>query len=160
MKHTNFPLFIDSTDKKVIVYGCGAIATRRIKTLLKFQFQIDVIGRTPSCELETLLEESENYGRIKLYRKTIDDSDILKINQETFLVVAATSDREINNKIAERAKKYGVFHSIADAKNECDVFFPAVRSKDEVVVGIAGDGSDHNKTRKIADDIGDFLDNY
>lgn len=160
MKHTNFPLFIDSTDKKVIVYGCGMIATRRIKTLLKFNFHINIIGRTPSAELLSLLENRENNRSIKFTKKPIEDSDILKINKETFLVVAATSDREINKKIAERAKKCGVFHSIADAKEECDVFFPAVRSKDRVVVGIAGDGSDHKKTRKIADDIGEFLDKY
>ena len=159
MKHTNFPLFIDSTDKKVIVYGCGVIATRRIKTLLNFKFQIDVIGRTPSKELEALLDESESCERIKFYRKPINDSDISKINKETFLVVAATSDKNINNIIAARAKECGVFHSIADAKDECDVFFPAVRTKDEVVIGIAGDGSDHKKTRKIADDIGNFLEN-
>lgn len=160
MKYTNFPLFVESTNKKVIVFGCGIIATRRIKTLLKFQFKTDVIGRTPSTELTSLLEDSENNGCIRFIQKAIEDSDISKINQDTFLVVAATSDREINNKIAERAKKCGVFHSIADAKDECDVFFPAVRSKDEVVVGIAGDGSDHKKTRKIADDIGNFLENY
>lgn len=159
MKHTNFPLFVDSTDKKVIVYGCGLIATRRIKTLLKFKFQIDVIGRTPSRELEALLDESESCERIKFYRKTINDSDISKINKETFLVVAATSDRDINNKIADRAKECDVFHSIADSKDECDVFFPAVRTKDEVVIGIAGDGSNHKKTRKIADDIGALLEN-
>lgn len=158
MKHTNFPLFIDSTDKKVIVYGCGVIATRRIKTLLKFKFQIEVIGRTPSKEFEALLDESESCERIKFHRKPIDDSDISKINKEIFLVVAATSDRNINNKIAERAKESGVFHSIADAKDECDVFFPAIRTKDEVVVGIAGDGSNHQKTREIADNIGDLLD--
>lgn len=159
MKHTNFPLFIDSTDKKVLVYGCGLIATRRIKTLLMFKFQIEVIGRTPSKELEALLAESKICKRIEYHRKQIDDSDISKINKETFLVVAATSDRNINNKIAERAKECGVFHSIADAKDECDIFFPAVRTKDEVVVGIAGDGSNHKKTREIADDIGTLLKN-
>lgn len=159
MKHTNFPLFIDSTDKKVIVYGCGVIATRRIKTLLKFKFQIDVIGRTPTVEFEKLLYEPENSEQIKFCRKPIDDSDISKINKNIFLVVAATSDRDINNKIAERAKECDVFHSIADSKDECDFFFPAVRSKDEVVVGIAGDGSNHKKTRKIADDIGTLLEN-
>lgn len=159
MKHTNFPLFIDSTDKNVIVYGCGLIATRRIKTLLKFKFQIYVIGRTPSKEFEKLLWEPENFEQIKFYRKPIDDFDISKIDKKVFLVVAATSDRNINNKIAQRAKECDVFHSIADAKDECDVFFPAVRSKDEVVVGIAGDGSNHKKTRKIADGIGIFLEN-
>ena len=159
MKHTNFPLFVDSTDKKVIVYGCGLIATRRIKTLLKFKFQIDVIGRTPTMEFEKLLYEPENSEQIKFCRKPIDASDIFKIDKKFFLVVAATSNRDINNKIAERAKEFGVFHSIADAKDECDVFFPAVRTKDEVVIGIAGDGSNHKKIRKIADDIGKFLEN-
>ena len=36
-----FPMFIDLSDKNIVVAGGGNIATRRIKTLLKFTRNIN-----------------------------------------------------------------------------------------------------------------------
>ena len=38
-----FPLFIDLSDKNIVVAGGGNIATRRVKTLLKFTRNITVV---------------------------------------------------------------------------------------------------------------------
>ena len=39
-----FPMFIDLSDKKIIVVGGGKIATRRVTTLLQFTRNITVIA--------------------------------------------------------------------------------------------------------------------
>ena len=39
-----FPLFVDISEKKIVVIGGGAIATRRVKTLLSFEPQIVVVA--------------------------------------------------------------------------------------------------------------------
>ena len=39
-----FPLFVDLTGKKAVVVGAGKIATRRVKTLLPFLGEIQVIA--------------------------------------------------------------------------------------------------------------------
>lgn len=153
-RHEYFPLFIDSKGKKVLVFGAGKIATRRIGTLIKFSFDVEVVGRTPTDELLCWAKE----GLVEFSRREITKKDIEKISENVFLVIAATSSREINNAIAKQCKDKCVYHSIADAREECDVFFPGIRTYDEVVVGIAGDGSNHNKTKKIADFIGECLD--
>ena len=38
-----FPMFIDLSDKKIVVVGGGNIATRRIRTLLQFTRNITAI---------------------------------------------------------------------------------------------------------------------
>lgn len=152
-KYETFPLFVKSSGKKVLVIGSGTIATRRIITLAKFGFQINVIGTSPTDEV--LLLEAE--GRIDFEDRHFNEEDLNLIDKDIFMVVAATDNRSINKIVGEKAAKVGVFHSIADAKEECDFFFPAVREKDDVVIGVAGDGRDHKKTRKIADFIGDKL---
>ena len=37
-----FPLFVDLTQKKVLVVGAGKIASRRVKTLLPFAGEVAV----------------------------------------------------------------------------------------------------------------------
>ncbi len=152
-KHDFFPLFVDSRGKKALVFGAGKIATRRIGTLIKFNFQVEVIGRTPTEQLSVWVRE----GLVDFNRREITKRDFEKISEDVFLVVAATSSRELNKAIGSCCMGAGVYHSIADAKEECDFFFPAIRTCQEVVVGIAGDGNDHHKTKAIADSIGECL---
>lgn len=55
-----FPLFVDISEKKIVVIGGGAIATRRVKTLLSFEPQIVVVAPEVTGELEEL-EKKKNY---------------------------------------------------------------------------------------------------
>ena len=49
-----FPMFIDLSDKNIVVAGGGNIATRRIKTLLKFTRNITVVATKVTQELMDL----------------------------------------------------------------------------------------------------------
>ena len=51
-------MFIDLTDKKILVAGGGTIALRRIRTLLKFRADIRVIA-PELCEELAQLERKE-----------------------------------------------------------------------------------------------------
>ena len=54
-----FPLFVDISEKKIVVIGGGAIATRRVKTLLPFAPQIVVVAPEVTGELEELENEKK-----------------------------------------------------------------------------------------------------
>lgn len=49
-----FPMFIDLSDKKIVVVGGGNIATRRIRTLLQFTRNITAIAPKSTMELQEL----------------------------------------------------------------------------------------------------------
>ena len=54
-----FPLFVDISEKKIVVIGGGAIATRRVKTLLPFEPQIVVVAPEVTGDLEELEKEKK-----------------------------------------------------------------------------------------------------
>ena len=49
-----FPMFIDLSDKNIVVVGGGNIATRRVKTLLSFTRNIRVIAPKVTMEMMEL----------------------------------------------------------------------------------------------------------
>ena len=49
-----FPLFIDLTEKKVVVYGAGVIASRRVETLLAFTSSLTVFAPEASERVQSL----------------------------------------------------------------------------------------------------------
>ena len=56
-KKPYFPMFIDLTEKKVVVAGAGTIAKRRIRSLLNFTNHLTVIAPEVNKELKSLEAE-------------------------------------------------------------------------------------------------------
>lgn len=149
-KKTHFPLFISSSGKEVVVFGGGTIATRRVKTLIKFDFNITVISPTITKEIKLLVDEKQVAYIQSEYKQE-------HINNQ-YLVLACTNDEVINNVIGEMSKTKGILTSVCSDKDQCDFYFPAIIETEDVIIGIVGDGSDHKAVRRTADKIRRGLD--
>lgn len=142
---SHFPLFLPTAGKKVLVVGGGTIATRRVRTLCRFDWQVTVIAPELTEEAQSLARE----GRILWEKREFRSEDV----EGMFLVVAATDCREVNHLAGEAAKQQGIFVSVADSREECTFFFPAIAENNYVVAGIAGDGSSHRETARSAEKV-------
>ena len=76
-----FPMFVDLTDKKVVVAGAGTIAKRRIRAMLEFTEHLTVIAPEVNPELRTLEEQ----GKLTVLRKAYEREDLY----DAALVIAA-----------------------------------------------------------------------
>lgn len=140
-----FPMFISLNGKRGVVIGGGTIAFRRISTLLEFGCDLTVIAPKLCPSLEQLVQNLPE--RIHWECREYAPGDL----EGAFLAVAATDQREVNHQVFLECRKSGVLASIADRKEECDFYFPAVIRQDTMVVGVNGGGTDHKKVRQTAD---------
>ena len=136
-----FPMFVDLSDKKIVVVGGGNIATRRIKTLLQFTRNITAVA--PKTTMELL--ELGKAGFVNLINRPVKRSDFTM----AFMVIAATNDWKLNDEIYRVCKEEGIYVNVADDKSKCDFYFPGIYMQDEVVVGITASGLNHKKARKV-----------
>ena len=136
-----FPMFVDLSDKKIVVVGGGNIATRRIKTLLQFTRNITAVAPKTTMELHELGKA----GFVNLINRPVKRSDFTM----AFMVIAATNDWELNDEIYRVCKEEGIYVNVADDKSKCDFYFPGIYMQDEVVVGITASGLNHKKARKV-----------
>lgn len=95
-----FPLFVDLTGKKAVVVGAGKIATRRVKTLLPFLGEIQVIAPKASGEILELAEQGEVIYQKKCYER----EDLY----DAHMVLAATNDTKVNEDIYSACKCLGI----------------------------------------------------
>lgn len=140
-----FPLFVDLSDKRVVVVGGGKIATRRVKTLLKFTRNVTAIA--PKTTVELL--ELGKTGFVTLIQRPVKRSDF----DRAYMVVAATNDWKLNDEICKVCREQGIYVNVADDKSKCDFYFPGIYMKDETVIGITASGMDHSKVRRIREAI-------
>ena len=138
-KPMKFPLFLDLTDRTVVLVGGGTIAARRIGTLRLFGCRIVVIAP----ELKASAEG------VTWIRRPYRSGDL----EGAFLAIAATNDRAVNRQVGEEAHSLGIPVSVADCESECSFYFPAVCTGEELVAGVVSSGKDHHKTARAAKEI-------
>lgn len=140
MQKPYFPLFIDMSQKKIVVIGGGRIAERRVKTLLEFAEYIQIVSPEVTETLYCLAKR----GRIGWSRERYT-AEALK---EADVVLAATNDGLCNEQIAMECKRRGILVNAAHEKELCDFYFPAVVVHEQVTAGITANGRSHAQAKE------------
>lgn len=145
-----FPLFVDLSEKHIVVIGAGNIASRRIKALLDFAGKITVIA--PEIA-EEILSVSEN-GNLCCFQRCFEEGDLHGAD----LVLAATDDAALNVTIGKLCREKKIPVNVSHDKSLCDFYFPGIVHKDDVVIGVTASGKDHSQARAITEKIRNVLD--
>lgn len=148
-----FPLFINIENQNILIVGAGSIALRRAKTLLNFGAKVTMISESfgeLEDESKKEMEKLIKLHKIEYVHRDFRTSDIDSVWD---MVIAATNDKEVNEKIYALCKEQGILVNVASNRRLCDFFFPAVAMNEDVTVGIVGDGIQHQKVKSTAEDI-------
>ena len=130
-----FPLFVDLTGRQCLVVGCGKIGAHRAEVLLRYGAKVTVVS-----------PEGEPPEGAEWVKRAFRPEDL----DGTFLVTAATDNRQVNHEVYTHCISKNIWVSTADNREECTFFFPAVRTGAGLSVGLVSDGSDHKKTARAA----------
>lgn len=146
-----FPLFIDLSEKKLVVFGAGRIARRRITVLSQFTPALTVIA--PDClpEVEALAAE----GKIRYLKKVYEEEDL----EGADIVFAATNDHAVNDRIHGDCIKRGITVNVSTDRSKSDFYFPGIARKGNIVVGVTASGKDHAGARKVSEKMRELLEN-
>lgn len=144
-----FPVFVDLSDKKIVVVGAGTIAKRRIRALVDFTDHLFVIAPEVNPELRDL----EAAGRLTIVRRKYAKEDI----RGASLVIAATNDNRLNQDIYSDCKEAGILVNVCNDKTRCDFYFPVLAYDDTIVAGVSSAGRDAAGSKRVANQIREML---
>jgi precorrin-2 dehydrogenase/sirohydrochlorin ferrochelatase/precorrin-6A/cobalt-precorrin-6A reductase len=139
-----FPFFLNIRNKRVVVAGGGAIALRRVKTLLRFDCFIEIIA--PELRGELAAAAAANPDRVSVALRPFVAGDC-----HGDYLLALSNDRELNHRISLECLEKNIPVSVADRREESTFYFPAVILRDNIVLGLSSGGTDHALARKTAD---------
>jgi len=127
-----FPMFAKLTGRQVLVVGGGAVGEAKIRSLLDTGAQIRVVA----LQASPVVREWADAGTIDLEERAFAPADLEGI----FLVVAATSSRELNEFIFGEAQRRGILCNVVDVPELCDFFYPAVVRRGDLQIAISTAG--------------------
>ncbi len=147
-----FPLFIDLKGKKIVIIGAGNVAARKIEILTRYNACIYVIG----LEIHSDIQEYENKKQIKVFNRKYSNSDI----DEAFLVIAATSNRLMNEDIYDYAINKNIWINVVDNPKLCTFVFPSIVKRGDLVIGISTSGSCPTFSKKMREKLEGIIPTY
>lgn len=129
-----FPLFIDLTGRNCLVVGAGPVAVRKIQHLLDFNATVRVVSPEAEPEIHTWAAQ----GWLTYLPREYCAADL----SGAFMVIAATSDRGVNEAVCQEASAQGLWVNVADHHpGEGNFGFPALVRREQLVIGISTSGS-------------------
>ena len=141
-----FPMFLDITGKKILVYGAGKIASRRVASLLRFEPSVTVCAPKASKMIQKASEEKKLTWLKEAYLPG-------SIPEDTWMTLAATNDPFINEEICQECREKHILVNVCSNQELCDFQFPGIAAKGDLVIGVNAGGKDHALARKWTDKI-------
>ena len=108
-------------DKLVIVVGGGNEAQKRINSLLKQDCEIIVISDSVNSQIKKLVKAK----KIKLKKQKIQDTKFIS-KFKPDIIITTTSDKKINQKIINNAKRRKIIVYSSDNPEDSDFSNPAI----------------------------------
>jgi precorrin-2 dehydrogenase/sirohydrochlorin ferrochelatase len=127
-----YPVHLDIKTRNCLVVGGGAVATRKVNTLLECGATVTVVSPNPTPQLTKLAAE----GSITLKERTYRTDDLAN----RFLVIGATDDEALNRQISRDAEQTNTLCNIADRPEACNFILPSIVHRGDLVITISTSG--------------------
>jgi len=129
---TLFPAFLKLKDRPVLVVGGGSIAASKISGLVQAGARVTVV----SPELSSQLAESVRNREIEWLPRRFEPDDL----DGKFLVLAATSLRDLNASVYHEADKRQVLCNAVDDIDHCHFYYGSIVQRGDLQIAVSTNG--------------------
>jgi siroheme synthase-like protein len=136
-----YPVFIELQDRRVLVVGGGAVAERKVESLLEAGALVTLV----SPDLTTQLMGHASANRITVRQRTFNASDIDGMS----LVISATDDPAIQTEVASIAASKNILVNTVDKPELCTFIVPAILRRGEITIAISTSGKSPSLAAEI-----------
>ena len=139
-----FPVFFKLNRLHVLVVGGGNIGHEKVNALLENcpEANITIVATWFQAELTELVKHAPN---VELIQKPFSCGDMLGKD----LAIAATSDKELNMHIWEKAKCSRVLINVADTPELCDFYLGSIVQKGHLKIAISTNGKSPTVAKRL-----------
>ncbi|MBN2110412.1 MAG: bifunctional precorrin-2 dehydrogenase/sirohydrochlorin ferrochelatase [Methanosarcinaceae archaeon] len=143
------PLLIDMTGRRIVIFGGGTVGERKA-LLFSGYADVTVISRSFTPAIRDISEKN-NVHLVKADAGKLSDDEIGGFVDGAFLVIPATSKRDINGRIAAVARKKNILTNQVDAIG--DVTVPSVIKRGDLTISISTAGSSPAFSRYVRQQV-------
>lgn len=145
-----YPIFVSLAHRAVLVVGGGAVAERKVAALLAAQAQVTVNAASLTPQLQRWVRDGLVSHRPESFRESW--------LEQVWLVIAATSDRELNSLVATLGELRRIFVNVVDDAQLSSFHVPAVIDRAPLSIAISSGGDAPMLARLVRERLETLLD--
>jgi len=134
-------MFLKLEGRQCLVVGAGNVGEPKIGGLLDTGARIRVVA----LDASPAVREWARSGKIELELRPFSSDDL----DGAFLVVVATSSRNLNERVYHEAQSRGVLCNVVDVPDLCDFFYPAVVRRGDLQIAVSTAGQSPSLAQQI-----------
>ena len=124
-----FPIFLTANKINAIVIGGGDVAARKIELLLKTTTKITILCAKVNSNVARLI----NTHQLTWLNYHYTHDHLSPFN----LVIAATDDTKVNQKIYQEAERLNVLINVVDQPELCSYITPAIIDRNPMIIAMS-----------------------
>lgn len=136
-----YPLFADLAGEPVTVVGGGAVAERKVCTLLEHGARVTFVAPEATPVLAGLAAE----GSVAWVRREYEPGDLA----DALLVVCATDDTAVNESVYAEAQGRHQLVNVVDVPALCNFIVPSVLRRGRLQIAVSTGGASPSAAREI-----------
>src|SRR5918912_2556370 len=133
--------------RRCVVVGGGEIGLEKVEGLLASGGRVVLVAPDAVAELQDLAAENSIAWERREYRP----ADL----EGTFIVIAATSDTDVNIRIYDDAERRAMLVNVVDVPPLCNFILPAIIRTGPLAIAISTAGASPALAKRIRDEIAD-----
>ncbi|SEN25622.1 precorrin-2 dehydrogenase / sirohydrochlorin ferrochelatase [Mesobacillus persicus] len=146
---SEYPAMIRLTGKKVTVIGGGKVAERKIDSLLQAGGSVVVV----SPDVTEPIKQWAKDMQLTWISKDFEPRDV----NDAFLVIAATNQRDVNEKVFQAVNEYQLIN-IVDHPEKSNFIVPSTFRQGHLTIAISTSGASPGLAKKIKRDLANQYD--
>ena len=140
-----YPVYLDLKGRDVLVVGGGSVAEGKALQLLEAGARVTVV----SPQLTEALRAAADRGEITHLDGSFAEGDL----NGAFLVIGATDDRKVNEKVAKAAGERGMLCNVVDQPDLCNFITPALVTRGDLQISVSTGGGSPTLTQRVKREV-------
>ena len=144
-----YPIFLDVTDRPVLLVGGGHVGLEKIGKLVDAGAQVTVVAPELIPELRAFIDD----GRARHIERPFEAGD----TAGHWLVMVATDDGAVNRGVAAEARANGILVNAADDAANCDFILGSLVKRGSLQITASTGGGSPAMARWLRERLEEFL---
>ena len=127
-----FPMFLKLEGRRCLVVGAGAVGEQKIQGLIEAGAKVQAVAPQATDQVR----KWANAGVINWQAREFESKDL----EGKFLVIVATSSRELNESVFREAQQRQILCNVVDDPPHCDFYYASVVRRGDLQIAISTAG--------------------
>jgi len=139
-----FPIFLKLQNFQTLLVGAGNVGLEKLEAMLYNSPDAKILV-VADMVLDTVHQLISNYPKVKLSERRFEENDLNNIQ----LLVLATDNKELHQRIRLVAKEKGILVNVADTPELCDFYLGSIVKKGNLKIAISTNGKSPTVAKRL-----------